>query len=165
MRRWRHHRLVFWWHGVMEIMGNVNSKGPQRSETSDAPHITVVNDDTIFLSLMYELLRDEGYDTTIIKASDEAYELIRANPPDLVVLDIRVGGEENGWLVLDLIRLDPTTAHIPVIVCSTDARLLAAKAEWLFEKRCDILEKPFDLSDLLRKIAALAGEPPATPAS
>jgi CheY-like chemotaxis protein len=125
----------------------------------DSPRIAVVNDDTVFLDLMHELLRDEGYASTIIKASDEAYQLLREDVPDLIILDIRIGAEENGWLVLDLIRLDPATAHIPVIVCSTDARLLAAKAEWLFEKRCDILEKPFDINDLLRKVAAFVGAP------
>jgi len=133
--------------------------------TFNVPHIAVVNDDTVFLSLMHELLGDEGYKTTIIKASNKAYDMIRRDVPDLVVLDIRVGSEEAGWLFLDLIRLDPTIAHIPVIVCSTDARLLASKAEWLFEKRCDTLEKPFDLNDLLRKVSAFVGAPSNVPAS
>lgn len=129
------------------------------------PHIIVANDDTVFLSLMHELLQEEGYETTVIKASDEAYERICREVPDLIVLDIRIGAEQNGWLVLDLVRLNPLTAHIPVIICSTDARLLASKAEWLYEKRCDILEKPFDLNDLLKKVAAFVGSPmpPASP--
>ena len=121
------------------------------------PLIAVVNDDTVFLRLMNELLVDEGYNTRIIMASDQAYEQIRAEPPDLVVLDIRVGHEEHGWTVLDLVRLDPSTTRIPVIVCSTDMRLLSAKADMLRAKRCDILEKPFDLNDLLYKVRSFVG--------
>jgi CheY-like chemotaxis protein len=117
-----------------------------------SPIIAVINDDTVFLTLMGELLADEGYRTTVMRSTDDAYQRVRAEKPDLVVLDIRIGHEERGWAVLELLRLDPLTAAIPVIICSTDGRLLADKADKLMALRCVPLEKPFNVSDLLNLV-------------
>jgi CheY-like chemotaxis protein len=59
--------------------------------------------------------------------------------------------------MLDLLRLHPSTTHIPVIACSTDPRILNAKAAWLAAMRCAAIEQPFDLDALLAKVQALLG--------
>jgi CheY-like chemotaxis protein len=116
------------------------------------PLIAIMNDDTDFLSLMHELLTGEGYRCLICKESTRVYPLIKEQHPDLVILDIRMGTPEAGWQVLELLRLDPTTAHMPVIISSADSVFLRAKEEALRALHCDILEKPFDLDALLLKI-------------
>lgn len=121
--------------------------------------IAVVNDDTIFLDLMEQLLREEGYATTIMKISHEAFERLKREPPDLIVLDIWMGKPENGWELLNLLRLDPATARLPVIVSSTDVRDLEAKAPHLRAMGCDTLLKPFDLDTLLDKVNEAIGPP------
>jgi CheY-like chemotaxis protein len=122
-------------------------------------HIAVVNDDTVFLHLMDDLLSDEGYQTTIMKVSGEAFERIKQLQPDLVIIDIWMQRADNGWEVLNLIRLDPTTANIPVIVSSTDVRDLEAKEQLLRSLNCDVLPKPFNLQTLLDKVNAAIGPP------
>jgi CheY-like chemotaxis protein len=116
------------------------------------PLIAVMNDDTDFLALMYELLTGEGYRCVICKEHDEVYARIKEERPALVILDIRMGAPEAGWTILELLRLDPTTAPMPVIVCSADTIFLRAKEAALRALHCDILEKPFDLDALLLKI-------------
>lgn len=114
--------------------------------------ITVINDDTAFLQLMGDLLRGEGYDVVVWKEGDTAYEMVKRDQPDLIVLDIRLGKPEEGWQLLELFKLDLTTRHIPIIVCSADTVLLRAKEGRLQELGCETLEKPFDIDELLRKI-------------
>lgn len=121
------------------------------------PLIAVMNDDTAFLSLMHDLLTGEGYRCLICHESDRVYPLIKERQPDLVLLDIRMGHPEAGWQTLELLRLDPATTRIPVIVCSADTPFLRTKEQALRDLRCDILEKPFDLDMLLAKIAAVLG--------
>ena len=116
------------------------------------PLIAVMNDDTDFLDLMHTLLTEEGYRCVICKESDAVYPRIKEQHPALVILDIRMGNPEAGWRVLELLRLDPATALIPVIVCSADTIFLRAKEDALRALHCDILEKPFDLDALLLKI-------------
>ena len=111
--------------------------------------IAVVNDDSAFIDLMSELLYDEGYTTIPHKVGNTAYDMIRDKQPDLVILDIRLETPDSGWVVLDLMRLDPVTNKIPVIVCSGDVVFLRAKEAQLRTKDCFVLEKPFDLDQLL----------------
>jgi two-component system sensor kinase FixL len=122
------------------------------------PLIAVMNDDTVFLQLMHDLLTGEGYRCIICKEGDKVYPLIKEQQPKLVILDIRMGAPETGWMVLELLRLDPATAPIPVIVCSADTVFLRAKEDALHALKCDILEKPFDLEALLEKVAAMLAE-------
>ncbi|HEX5504683.1 MAG TPA: response regulator [Thermomicrobiales bacterium] len=117
------------------------------------PLIAVMNDDTAFLDLMHRLLTWEDYRCFVCKESERAYPLIKERRPDLVILDIRMGNPEAGWQVLELLRLDPATTRIPVLVCSADAPSLRAKEGALRALRCDVLEKPFDLATLLAKVA------------
>lgn len=123
------------------------------------PLIAVVNDDTTFLELMHDLLTSEGYRTAIWKEGDMAYEMIKEHRPLLVILDIRMERPDTGWMVLELMRLDPETAKIPVIICSADTERIRAKEAYLREKACDVLEKPFLLEDLLAKVHAFIGPP------
>jgi CheY-like chemotaxis protein len=84
--------------------------------------------------------------------------MIRGMQPDLVVLDIRMEHPESGWVVLDLVRLDPKTTHIPVIVCTADAQFVRERSEHLREKRAEVLHKPFDLDDLLEMVRRVLSE-------
>lgn len=116
------------------------------------PLIAVVNDDTTFLELMNELLTEEGYRTILLKEGDRAYQSILKEKPDLIILDIRLEHPEMGWMILELIRLNPVTTDIPVIIASADSTALKAKAELLAKQEIDSLEKPFRLQELVAKI-------------
>jgi CheY-like chemotaxis protein len=119
------------------------------------PRVVVINDDTDFLTLMSELLTELGeYDVEICREGDRAYQFVRDQMPDLVILDIRIEGQEAGWAILECLTLDPQTKPIPLIVCSAAIRELH-EHEDLFERYgIDVLSKPFDLDTLLEKVAA-----------
>jgi len=123
------------------------------------PLIAVVNDDTDFLQLMEDLLSEEGYRTSIIKEGDSAYRAIKQQQPDLVVLDIRLSNPEGGFSIIDLLRLDPATSTMPIIVCSTNNVLMQANAARLHEKHCVVLMKPFEIAELYDKVTELVGRP------
>jgi DNA-binding response OmpR family regulator len=130
-------------------MGNVAERKPR---------IVVINDDTAFLNLMEELLeKEEGYEVSVCREASGAYQFVNDNHPDLVILDIRVGHEENGWQILELLTLDPVTRPIPVIVCSAALHSLAEHQSLLEQYDCEVLAKPFDLDALLAKIEAALG--------
>jgi CheY-like chemotaxis protein len=117
--------------------------------------IALINDDTTFLSLMRDLLgSSEGYEVLVCKEGNQAYEFVKEHQPDLVLLDIRMGGEESGWTILELITLDPKTRAIHVIVCSAAISELQEHEPLLQRLRVTVLPKPFDLDMLLEKIEA-----------
>jgi CheY-like chemotaxis protein len=123
------------------------------------PRIAVVNDDTAFLQLMQQVLADEGYDAMIHTVGATAHDFVRAEMPDLVILDIRMDEPQAGWQVLEMMRLDRQTLGIPVILCTADSVQLAAKADHLRKHNAVPLEKPFDLYELLELVRSLVGTP------
>ena len=126
--------------------------------------LALINDDTVFLGLMHELLQDEeGYEVLICREWDNAYQFVKDHSPNLVILDIRIGGEERGWTILNLLTLDPATRPIPVVVCSAAIQSLHEHQEWLDRFGVRALPKPFDLDMLLDTISSMLAErPPGT---
>ncbi len=120
--------------------------------------IAVINDDTAFLELMRDLLQnEENYEVLVCKEWDSAYQVVKKEQPDLVILDIRIGGEEHGWTILNLLTLDPATHHIPAIVCSAAIQSLHEHQEMLSKLGIHALAKPFDLDMLLSTIEETLG--------
>jgi len=121
--------------------------------------LAVIDDDTVFLELMHDLLEDEeGYEVFICREWDNAYQLVKDERPDLVILDIRIGGEERGWTILNLLTLDPATRPIPVIVCSAAIHALHEHQAWLDRFGICALPKPFDLDSLLETVSRMLAQ-------
>jgi DNA-binding response OmpR family regulator len=123
-----------------------------------SPHIVVIDDDASIRALFRDLFDAEGFRVTLFDALVAPLEL-RAFAPDLLVLDLIVGGRPAaGEDYLRRLKEHPATASLPVLVCSaaTDAieRLRAELERW----SCAICPKPFDLDDLLEAVrSCLAG--------
>ncbi|MDQ2744491.1 MAG: response regulator, partial [Chloroflexota bacterium] len=122
--------------------------------------IAVVNNDTVFLEMMAAVLAEHGWDTAIYKEADSAFETLKACPPDLIILDIRMERPESGWTLLELLTLDPKLSKIPTIVCSAAIIDLRTHASWLERHGIAILIKPFDIADLYLQVeTALQSRP------
>jgi CheY-like chemotaxis protein len=114
-------------------------------------HIMVVNDSMEFLQLMEELLTDEGYTVSLAQTGAGTRAAVKQSRPDLLILDVRLP-DISGLEVLNLLRLDPETQAIPVLLCTAAVRDVLAQQAILGERGIPILFKPFDLDDLLRAI-------------
>lgn len=114
--------------------------------------IAVVNDDTIFLDMMAAVLAERGWETEILKEGDTAFDRLKRNPPDLIVLDIRLENPETGWTLLELFTLDRELSHVPVIVCSAAILDLRAHETWLNAHGIAVLPKPFSIADLYQQV-------------
>jgi DNA-binding response OmpR family regulator len=78
--------------------------------------------------------------------------------PDLILLDIMMEGMD-GWEVLKLLKLEPGTQQIPVVMLS--ARVEPRdKIRGLQEGAVDYVTKPFSVRELVATIEAIL-EPPA----
>lgn len=117
-------------------------------------HVLAINDDRELLRLYAELLSDEGYRVSVdvLPATDLAD--VRALAPDLVVLDLVVGDQDRGTAFLELLRGDPTTRDLPVVVCSADSERLGQLEGWLLGLSSSVLRKPFDIDELLAAVRA-----------
>jgi DNA-binding response OmpR family regulator len=123
------------------------------------PRVVVTNHDPDFLGLLELLLNEEGYEALVPPKLTEPFPFIKAWRPAAVVLDVAFRQETDTLGVLDLLRLDPATAGVPVVVCTTSPRDLGGlegrEAEGLY-----LLAKPFDLDRLLAVLATALRVPP-----
>ncbi len=81
--------------------------------------VLVVDDDSRFTRLISRMLRsaEQHYSVSIAHNGEEAIEKMRANPPDLVLLDLTMPGLD-GVGVLNQMAADPTLASLKLIVIS-----------------------------------------------
>ena len=123
------------------------------------PRVVVSNHEPAFLGLLQALLQEEGYVVLVPPELDDPYPFIKAQRPAAVVLDAPFRQETAILAVLDLLRLDPATARLPVVVCSTAPRDLGGLDGREGEGR-SLLATPFDLDRLLAVLATALRVPP-----
>lgn len=103
-----------------------------------------------------------GYDVRCAGDGEEAWELIEAELPDIVVTDYQMP-RLDGLGLAERMKHDPRTTHIPVIVLT--ARGFELSPEELRERYGIrlMLNKPFSPRDLSRRVEdILAGRPVST---
>ena len=117
-------------------------------------HILAINDDFGILAMYTDLLTGEGYRVTVERLPFADVAEVLAVAPDLIVVDMLVGSQDRGSAFIALLRSNPTTDRIPVIVSSAAPSLLAQIDDRLRAWSCTVFTKPFAIDDFLAVIAA-----------
>ena len=115
--------------------------------------ILIVDDEDDILHFLELVLREKGYEVATASGGHEALTKAQLERPDLVLLDIMMP-QMDGWEVLELLRVDEGTSHIPVAMLSarTEAK---DRVQGLQEGAIDYICKPFSLQELLGKIETI----------
>lgn len=124
--------------------------------------IAVVEDDPDLRQMMTFLLSDEGFAVIVWPSGAGAHAMVLRESPDVLLLDLRLEESRTGLAVLDEIRNDPRTRDTAIIVCSGDVHFLREHDGMLRAHGCGVIEKPFDIGELLGMIRAFAAAPSAT---
>jgi diguanylate cyclase (GGDEF)-like protein len=113
------------------------------------PVILVIEDDPAISRLLQETLELEGYTVLIAATGEEGIALAVSDLPHLVILDLMLPGID-GFAVVDALRANERTAHMPVLVLSAykdvDYKVRALEAA------NDYLTKPFDGDELIARV-------------
>jgi CheY-like chemotaxis protein len=72
--------------------------------------------------------------------------------PDLVILDLLIGGESQGWQMLQKMKMSRETATIPVVVCTAAVSLARDLEGHLRSKNVGLVLKPFDIDELVDEV-------------
>ncbi len=81
--------------------------------TTTAATILVVEDSPPQAFVLRKLLQHHGYKATVAGDGAEALELVRKQPPDLILSDVNMP-VMNGYEMCLVLKSDPATASIPV---------------------------------------------------
>ena len=121
------------------------------------PRILVIEDDRAAAQLLQSQLTSAGYESVVCDRPQDALEIAAQLQPSAITLDI-VMKPKNGWEILTLLKRDPRTARIPMIVVSivdqpSMGALLGAD---------EYLVKPVDKATLLAALERHANSRPAS---
>jgi CheY-like chemotaxis protein len=113
-----------------------------------ALHVLVVEDDAIIGILLVEMLSGMGHDCTFEATEADAIASARRWPPDLMIVDARLG-EGSGIAAVEQIL---QAGHVPHVFVSGDT--LRVKA---LMPGAEVVQKPFRESDLTRAMQRVLG--------
>lgn len=120
--------------------------------------IVIVEDDTVLAETLADNLTEEGYKVVTLVDGETAYQKIKDKPPDLIVLDVMLP-KLDGLSLCRMIRRNPTTAHIPIIMLTARSSEVD-KIVGLESGADDYVVKPFALGELLARIRAVMRRAP-----
>jgi CheY-like chemotaxis protein len=125
----------------------VNEAGDDRDEVKPGDEVLlIVENDLAFAKVLLEAGRQQGFKGIVAGTGAAALAIAREHTPSVMTLDIFLP-DMQGWRVLDRMKEDLTTRHIPVCVVSTDD----ARERALNSGAIGFLAKPLTSKDLVDK--------------
>jgi len=108
--------------------------------------ILLVDDDLDFLEMHKAVLENHGYEVLTATSSREGLERVRAEMPDLIILDLMMEKHDAGFLFARTIKTDPLFKKIPVLMVTSVAEAtgyrFSMEEDGYWMKTDDFLDKP-----------------------
>ncbi len=119
--------------------------------------ILVIDDDPDFLDYVGIILGAHGYEVQTAANARTGLEMMRANPPDLVIADVMISYALDGWNICQEMRADPQLRHIPLMMVSAIVSDRDDSVGPMIRKAQvdDFMSKPLEPSALLERVARL----------
>jgi DNA-binding response OmpR family regulator len=116
-------------------------------------HILVAEDDADVSALVRHYLVRAGHAVDVVESGSDVFPRLRERLPDLLLLDLMLPGM-HGLEVCRLVRANPATAHLPVIIVTARAEE-SERVAGLEVGADDYVTKPFSPRELVARVAAL----------
>ena len=130
-------------------LGITNSR---RGSTDSVTKILVVDDDPDVVAICSLILESEGYEVAAAVNGGEAVDKVKSTDIDVVLMDVMMPVLD-GLTVCKIMKRDPSTRDLPVIIMSASEVLLRKG------QSCDadaVLAKPFDIEILVDTVGQFA---------
>jgi signal transduction histidine kinase len=129
-----------------------DGRAPVAAADEARARLVVADDNADMREYVARLLRQRGWDVATVADGASALELVRRDPPDLVLSDVMMPGLD-GFELLRALRSEPATRQLPVILLSARAGE-DARVEGIEAGATDYLVKPFSARELVARVEA-----------
>jgi CheY-like chemotaxis protein len=150
---------------LASAFGCLARKRPDTSMCRAKRRVLVVDDDADFVASISSLLESQGYCVSSARSGKEGLEKLRAESPDLIVLDVMMEDDWSGYAVNQAVKFSQgfeCFRHVPILMVSSVSTAPAAQFSMAGEVDMvtpdTYLTKPVDIATFLGKVRALLGE-------
>lgn len=113
----------------------------------------IVEDSLTDANLLSLCLKDSGIRVLTAKSAEEAFDQVKNNQLDLIILDV-VLPDRSGFEICREIKEDDRTKQVPVIICSTKGTEM--DKFWGMKQGADAyISKPVDQEELMKAVKQL----------
>ena len=111
-----------------------------------AAKVLIIDDEKLLVKSTCMALAHYGFEVKGALDGEEGLKAVREYKPDVILLDIMMPGMD-GWQVLEKLKQNPDTKHIPVVIF-TAREYSNGKALGLKNGAADYVAKPFEPQEL-----------------
>jgi DNA-binding NtrC family response regulator len=140
-----------------EAVNETSDSGKAKAQTA---RILIVDDDASQRSLLHSFLAGQGLETLPVASGEEALEVLRERPVDMMISDVRMPGMSG---LETLRRARELNATLPILLVTAYADVREAVGA-MRDGAVNYLTKPVDLDELLDSVQAALGLPSHEPA-
>lgn len=124
--------------------------------------ILVVEDNAVNRRLAEFLLRSNGYQVREASTAQEAFDILKTERPDLILMDVQLPGMD-GLEATRKLKANAATRDIPVVAVTSYA--MTGDREKALAAGCvGYIAKPIDTATFIQEVAAGLGAKPSTTA-
>lgn len=132
---------------------------------SGGADILIIDDDRDLVNSMKIILESRSFMVRTAYNGKEGYQRILEKVPDLIVLDVMMSTDTEGFDLAHRLRNDPRFSHIPIVVTTGFPHKMAEQGPEKFQHVLgmewpvsQLLEKPIDPEDLLVAVESFLRE-------
>src|SRR4030042_5273274 len=118
--------------------------------------ILLVDDDPDFLEMHKAVLQNHGYEVLTAMSGREGLERVRAEMPDLIILDLMMEKHDAGFSFSKTLKTDPLFKRIPILMVTSVAEAtgyrFSLEEDGYWMKTDDFLDKPVMPAVLLARV-------------
>ena len=119
--------------------------------------ILIVEDNPMNMELAKDLLEVAGYFVLQAETAEKGIELVKAESPDIILMDIGLPGV-GGLTAAGILKRDQLTKDIPIIALTSHA--MQDDEERIMAAGCDgYITKPIDTREFPKTVAGFIGSP------
>ena len=132
---------------------------PKEKVMKASGKILLVDDDPDFLEMHTAVLQNHGYDVLTATSGQEGLERVRAEMPDLIILDLMMEKHDAGFSFSKTVKTDPLFRKIPILMVTSVAEAtgfrFSLEEDGYWMKTDDFLDKPVMPEVLLERVDKL----------
>lgn len=115
--------------------------------------VFVVDDDIDILEALSMMFQEAGYGVIASSTGENVYEVVNAQQPDILILDVLLSGRDGRTIAKNL-KSNDNTKSLPIIMISAHPSAAKSSREVGAD---DFLAKPFDMNSIIGKVRGIIG--------